>query len=381
MSLRNQIWAMVALGALVTLGALLLAASNGAASAVPPVEKPYTRNVAIVLYEGVEALDFAGPLEVFAAAGRFGTAGGQRAFNVYTVSKTKRPLTSQGVLTVTPQYSIDDAPKPDLIVIPGGSSSSVTDDDAFMKWVTENARASELTMTVCTGAFTLGKAGLLDGLDVTTFFDAIDGLQVAAPKARVQRGRRFIDNGHYVTTAGVSAGMDGALHVVARLLGRRVADKTAQYMEYRWTPESYLVGGYSLLNPSLDTEGRALEQAQVLAESKAWDAAAVAYRHVLDGDPNNHEAWYELGMVLHSSQQYAAGVEASLRATEAKNFTASGYYNAACGSSRGGDPAHAIEYLGKALDAGLPGGPALADPDLENARKDPRWATLAKRLK
>ena len=375
MNLEQSAWTMIAMGALLT------TATPWAAGAVKSATKPYTRNVAIVLYEGVEALDFAGPLEVFATAGRFGAAGGQRAFHVYTVSKTKQPLTSQGLLTVTPQFSIPDAPKPDLIVIPGGNSSSITDDPAFMKWISDGARASELTMTVCTGAFVLGKAGLLDGLDVTTFFDAIDGLQAATPKARVQSGRRFIDNGHYVTTAGVSAGMDGSLHVVARLLGRRVADRTAQYMEYRWTPESYLVDGYSLLNPSLDARGRAVEQGMIFAESKDWVAAAAAYRRVLAEDPKYYDAWLQLGVALHSARQFAAGAEASLHAAESKPLAANAFYNAACSSSRLGDGPHALEYLGKALDAGLRGNGALADPDLENARKDPHWESVATRLK
>jgi transcriptional regulator GlxA family with amidase domain len=269
MGMRTKAWMLAAMGT------LLAATTACGANAVKPAPKPYTRNVAVVLYEGVEALDFAGPLEVFAAAGGIAASDGQPAFNVYTVSKSHASVTSQGVLTVTPQYSIDDAPKPDLIVVPGGNSSAVTGDAAFMQWIVEGARASELTMTVCTGAYALGRAGLLDGLDVTTFYNAIDGLQAAAPKAHVQRGRRFVDNGHYVTTAGVSAGMDGALHVVARLLGRRVADATAQYMEYRWTPEPYLVGGYPLLNPSLDAKGKSAEQAELLDDAKRAEAARI----------------------------------------------------------------------------------------------------------
>lgn len=213
-----------------------------------PIEKPAkpaTRNVAIVLYDGVELLDFAGPGEVFQEAGRLGASGGQSAFNVYTVAPSKVPVTSQGFLKVLPDYSIENAPPADVIVVPGGESRTLTNDARFMAWARKAFAGAEISMSVCTGAFVLGKAGLLEGRVATTWFGAIDGLRQAVPGATVQDGRRFVDQGRVVTTAGVSAGIDGALHVVARLLGRDVAEKTAQYMEYRWTPEPYLVDTYA----------------------------------------------------------------------------------------------------------------------------------------
>ncbi|HUJ25734.1 MAG TPA: DJ-1/PfpI family protein [Myxococcales bacterium] len=202
------------------------------------------RNVAIVIYPGVELLDFAGPAEVFAVASKQASAAGQDAFHVYTVAKTREPIVSQGFLKVTPDYSIEDAPKPDLVLFPGGNATSVTDDAAFMEWARKVSGASEIAMSVCTGAFVLGKAGLLDGKTATTWFGATDRLRKTFPAASIQDGRRFVDQGHVVTTAGVSAGIDGALHVVARLLGRAVADGTARYMEYHWSPEPYLAEGY-----------------------------------------------------------------------------------------------------------------------------------------
>ena len=216
-------------------------------AAEPPAKpaKPATRNVAIVLYEGVELLDFAGPGEVFSAAANFGAVDDKPAFRVYTVATSKAALTSQGFLKVVPDFSIEDAPAPDLIVIPGGNSSTLTKDARFMAWARKAFTGAEVSMSVCTGAFVLGKAGLLDGRSATTWFGAIENLRKAFPGTTVQEGRRFIDQGPVVTTAGVSAGIDGALHIVARLLGRDVAEKTAQYMEYRWSPEPYLVGSYA----------------------------------------------------------------------------------------------------------------------------------------
>jgi transcriptional regulator GlxA family with amidase domain len=226
---------------------LLLGAAPTLSNAHPTARsvKPATRNVAIVLYEGVELLDFAGPGEVFSAAANFGAVGGQPAFRVYTVATSKAPLTSQGFLKVLPDFTIDDAPAPDLIVIPGGNSATLTNDTRFMAWARKAFTGAEVSLSVCTGAFVLGKAGLLDGRSATTWFGAIENLRKAVPQATVQEGRRFIDQGPVVTTAGVSAGIDGALHVVARLLGRDVAERTAQYMEYRWSPEPYLVGSYA----------------------------------------------------------------------------------------------------------------------------------------
>src|SRR5260370_1078044 len=165
--------------------------------------KPYTRNVAVVVYENAEPLDWTGPFEVY-------------------------------------NYSIANAPKPDIVICPGGPSSKVYDDPEFFAWAKKVSAEAEIAQSVCTGAFVLAKAGMLDGLDVTTFHGAIENLRKNYPNAHVQDGRRFIDNGHIVTTAGISAGIDGSLNVVARLLGRRIADQVATYMEYHFTPEAFL---------------------------------------------------------------------------------------------------------------------------------------------
>jgi transcriptional regulator GlxA family with amidase domain len=205
-------------------------------------EKSRTRNVAIVLYDGVELLDFAGPGEVFAAAGR---AGDPPAFHVYTVGRSKAPLMSEGFVKIVPEFSIEDAPRPDLVVFPGGGVQGIVGDRALMAWAKSAVDSAEIAVSVCNGAFVLGSLGVLDGKTVTTHFGAMPRLKSSFPKANVQEGRRFVDNGKIVTTAGVSAGIDGALHVVARLLGRATADETARYMEYRWTPEPYLVQMYA----------------------------------------------------------------------------------------------------------------------------------------
>jgi transcriptional regulator GlxA family with amidase domain len=221
---------------------LCLLAIAGSARAA---EKSRTRNVAVVLYQGVELLDFAGPGEVFAAAARIGATGEAPAFHVYTVGRSKAPLTSEGFVRIVPEFSIEDAPRPDLVVFPGGEVQSIVGDRALMAWAKTAVDSAEIAVSVCNGAFVLGSLGFLDGKTATTHFGAMPRLKSSFPKANVQEGRRFVDNGKIVTTAGVSAGIDGALHVVARLLGRAAADETARYMEYRWAPEPYLSQSYA----------------------------------------------------------------------------------------------------------------------------------------
>jgi len=160
---------------------LLLTLLGGLAEARP-------RNVAIIAYDGVEILDFAGPAEVLASAGHAATTeDGKPGLEVYVVARTMAPLRAQGFITITPNYSIDNAPTPDVIVIPGGNSAKLSEDPAMMKWLTEKAAHSEATLTVCTGAFPLAKAGLFDGLTITTFYGAIEALRAAAPHAHVEK--------------------------------------------------------------------------------------------------------------------------------------------------------------------------------------------------
>jgi putative intracellular protease/amidase len=206
-----------------------LAAVGSGASATDPPKPPTRTKVAILLFPGVELLDFAGPGEAFAAAS---DADGNDLFEVYTVGLKKGPIKSQGFLTVTPQYDPLDAPAPDVLVIPGGNVVPVMDDPKAMAWVAERAKAKCLMFSVCNGATVLAKAGLLDGLEVTTHHGNREILTAIAPKVICLKDRRFVDNGQVVTAAGVSAGIDGALYVIGRLKGADVARRTATGMEF-----------------------------------------------------------------------------------------------------------------------------------------------------
>lgn len=211
--------------------AVFVSAATHAQSPPTAGDAPKRRNVAIFVHEGVELLDFAGPGEVFAAAG------GHKAFRVYTVAATKDPITSQRFLKVTPEFTLADCPKPDIIVLPGGATGIPLKDVKVIDWIKATAAEAEVVLSVCTGAFLLAKAGLLDDKEATTHWGSIDRLREAAPKTKVHADRRVVDNGKVVTAAGVSAGIDASLHVVSRLLGKEAAKDAARYMEYRWTPD------------------------------------------------------------------------------------------------------------------------------------------------
>jgi len=202
----------------------ILAVSH--AQQIPPGKSDY--QVAIFLYEGVELLDFSGPGEVFGAT---------EGFHAYTVSVDGKPIVAQGYVTVQPEYSIANAPRPDIVVYPGGGAMATSRDERVMDWIHHLADQGTVQMSVCTGARILAAAGLLDHLKVTTWHGFIDRLQEIVPSAQVLEHTRFVDNGSILTTAGVSAGIDGALHVVERLKGKEVAAATAHYMEYdKWNP-------------------------------------------------------------------------------------------------------------------------------------------------
>ncbi len=195
-----------------------------------------TRNVAILIFDDVEVLDFCGPFEVFAVTGRRQEV---PPFNVYTVAETLAPVTTRGGMSVNPRYSLADCPLPHILVVPGGyGTRRAMRSEALIAWIRRAAPHSEVIASVCTGSLVLGAAGLLDGLRATTHHSAFDLLREAAPTVQVLEGVRFVDNGAVITSAGISAGIDMALHIVARLLGEETARETAHYMEYDWAGEA-----------------------------------------------------------------------------------------------------------------------------------------------
>jgi putative intracellular protease/amidase len=183
-----------------------------------------TATVAILVFPGVQIIDFTGPYEVF----------GQGRCRVVTVAEKTEPLTASMGLKIVPTHTLADCPEADILVLPGGN---VQPNPAIRDWVRERSAKAKHVLSVCNGAFFLADAGLLDGLSATTFAPLIDELQKLAPQCKVVRDQRFVDNGKIVTTAGLSSGIDGALHVIEKLRGRGFAQEVALNIEYQWQPD------------------------------------------------------------------------------------------------------------------------------------------------
>ena len=189
------------------------------------------RNVAILVFDDVEVLDFAGPFEVFAVTDELNE---HREFHTFTLATKPGTIRARNGLKIVPDFTLENCPAPHVIVVPGGSGRrALMQMPSLHEWLRTRSRHAEIVMSVCTGAFVLARAGLLDGLRVTTHHAHIEELRALAPHLDVVEQQRFTDNGAILTAAGISAGIDCSLHVVERLLGRPTADRTAEYMEYR----------------------------------------------------------------------------------------------------------------------------------------------------
>jgi transcriptional regulator GlxA family with amidase domain len=197
------------------------------------------KKIAIVLFDDVEVLDFAGPFEVFSVCGR--SAGNSVPFNVYTVAE-KSTIIARNNLIITPNFLLSNCPKPDIFLIPGGGgytadgtpfgSRREMDNLVLLDWIKEQNKTSELVLSVCTGSLILAKAGLLNGQSATTHHGAVEAMRAIAPNTKLLPEERWVDNGRIILSAGVSAGIDMSLYVISKLLGKQVADETARYMQY-----------------------------------------------------------------------------------------------------------------------------------------------------
>lgn len=191
-----------------------------------------TRNLAILLFDDVEELDFCGPFEVFNVANEVSN---QQHFKVYTVAESRRQIKTHNNLRVIPDYDLTDCPEPDILLIPGGiGSRAVLKNEAVMNWVKALAPRSELLLSVCTGALVLAKAGLLEGLQATTHHTCFEELARRAPKTTIVKNVKYVDNGRIILSGGISAGINMSLYVVSRLIGQDNALKVAREMEYDW---------------------------------------------------------------------------------------------------------------------------------------------------
>ena len=198
------------------------------------------KQVGILIFSDVEVLDFCGPFEVFSTTRLNEEKRREESspFNVFLVAETKDLIVTTGGMKVKPDYDLNDCPSLDILVIPGGWGTRKEMNNALLlSWIAERAKELETLTSVCTGSLLLGKAGLLEGKRATTHWRSLDWMIDLFPKTKVEKGLHFVEDGKLVTSAGISAGIDMALHVVRRYFGESVARATARHMEYPF-PES-----------------------------------------------------------------------------------------------------------------------------------------------
>lgn len=198
------------------------ATSTAQGATIAPLPHRDRVRVAFMIGEHANVIDTAGPWEVFqdVVSDDFGC-------ELYTVAPTLELLQMTGGLLVKPNYSIDDAPQPHVIVVPAHKSTTRS-----REWLAEASAGTDVTMSVCTGAFQLARAGLLKGVPATTHHQFFDSFAKEYPDVELRRGLRFVDSGRIATAGGLTSGIDLALHIVSRYFGIEIAAATAKYMEY-----------------------------------------------------------------------------------------------------------------------------------------------------
>ncbi len=195
-------------------------------------------NVGIFLFPEIEVLDFAGPYEVFTTATRVAARQNPQhepVFSVFSIAETQQTVRARAGLQFIPDFPFDTHPTIDLLIIPGGVVSAELGKPHVIDWISRVAAATNITASVCTGAFLLAKAGVLSSHRATTHWEDIDDLKNAFPSLEVINNVRWVDEGSVVTSAGISAGIDMSLHLVSRITGMQVAERTARQMEFEWT--------------------------------------------------------------------------------------------------------------------------------------------------
>jgi putative intracellular protease/amidase/YHS domain-containing protein len=182
--------------------------------------------IAFVVSDGAVVIDFAGPWEVFQDVH---DARGRGFFHLYTVAETTKPITASAGLKIVPDYTFQTAPAPKVIVIPAQNGESA----AMLEWIRKSTKTTDVTMSICTGAYVLARTGLLSGRAATTHHGAYLEFAMQFPDIQLKRGARFVEDGNLASSGGLSSGIDLALRVVERYYGRERAEQTADMMEYQ----------------------------------------------------------------------------------------------------------------------------------------------------
>ena len=193
-------------------------------------------NVGIYIYDQSEVLDFSGPFEVFSTASRL--CDSNETFNTFLVSETGDTVTARAGYKVIPHYGFHNHPQIDVLIVVGGIHNEEMDKVEVIKWISQQAKKSHISASVCTGAFLLAQAKVIQSHKVTTHWDDISELRSMFPMLEVIEGVRWVDEGHLITSSGISAGIDMSLYIVSKLYSDVLAEKTARQMEFVWTKNS-----------------------------------------------------------------------------------------------------------------------------------------------
>jgi len=189
------------------------------------------KKIGMLLFDGVEILDFAGPYEVFSVTRNSDENG---MFEVSTISKNGQKISARNGLSINVDYSISNAPSFDIFIIPGGfGTRPLLNDKEVLSWIKETYENTDIVMTVCSGSLLLGKLGILGNRPFCTHYMAYKEMEEIAPLAEPQKDKRFVQSGKLYTSAGISAGIDLAFHLLEKLHGKEMAIQTAKHMEYR----------------------------------------------------------------------------------------------------------------------------------------------------
>ncbi len=187
-------------------------------------------NIGIYIYDQAEVLDFSGPFEVFSTAKRLGNEN----WHVFFVSQSGEPVIARGGFRLLPDYSIQSHPKIDVLLVVGGVHTKEMLKPDVLDWIKSVDQHAQVVASVCTGAFLLANAGLLKGLSVTTHWEDIADLKAQFADLKVVDNKRWVQSGKYITSGGISAGIDMSLHLVSQLTTKVSAEKVAHQMEYNW---------------------------------------------------------------------------------------------------------------------------------------------------
>lgn len=200
-------------------------------------------NIAVLIYDLVELLDMNGPIDAFLHANRYN--GGR--YHVYTVAQENKAVVSEGgVVKITPEFTIENCPNPDVIIIPGVLTANYEADPVIINWIKKMGKKRKHIMSVCIGAYSLAKTGLLDGKNATTHYQFLEEIQQDYPDIHFVKNERYVEDGRIVSTGGITSGIDGALFLIEKFDGAVIAQQVADVMVYN---REAALPPYTLLPP------------------------------------------------------------------------------------------------------------------------------------